>query len=58
MRGLVELITARINTETGHTSICKYMQTDNDDKERREYTLKAGASHTGECTPVFFLLLK
>jgi len=33
-------------------------ETDNDDKERREHILKAGASHTGECLPVFFLLLK
>ena len=47
-------ITARINTETGHTSICKYMQTDNNDKERREHILKAGASHTGECISAFF----
>lgn len=45
------MLTAWTDTETGHTSICKYMQrdeTNNDDKERREYTLKAGTSHTGE----------
>lgn len=33
----MDIIIARINTETGHTSICKYIQRDNDDQERREY---------------------
>jgi len=44
----MDMLTARTNTETGFTSICKYMQRDNNDKEKREYILKAGASHTGE----------
>jgi hypothetical protein len=30
------------------------MQRDNDNQERREYILKAGASHKGECLPAFF----
>lgn len=48
MKGLMEFSTAKTSTETGYTSICKYMQRDNNDKEKREYILEAGASHTGE----------
>ena len=51
----MDMLTAKTSMETGYTSICKYMQRDNDNQERREYILKAGASHTGECFPAFFL---
>ena len=34
------------------------MQRNNDNQERREHILKAGASHTGECFPAFFVLSK
>ena len=51
-------ITARIDTEILSTRyICDTKQIMMV-KEAMKYMQRAGASHTGECTPVFFLLVK
>ena len=52
----MERITAKTGMETGSTRYMLHGKDKMDDKglKAMKYIQRAGVSHTGECTPVFF----
>jgi len=59
MRGLMEFITARTDTETGSIRYtCDMEKIRWMTIKAMKYIQRAGASHTGECTPVCLFLFK
>ncbi len=56
----MEFITAKTGMETGSIRYMWHEKDKMDDNglKAMKYIQRAGVSHTGECTPVFFLLVK
>ena len=56
MKGMMEFIIARTNTEIGYINVWSVdIETDNENKKGMKYIQRAGTFHTGEGFLAFFL---